>query len=89
MPKSKPTWLERATTTAKYHVAKCSENPKWTLADTSHAMGRSFGSISQDLLIASWLKTHPDIAKIKNYNDVIEFIRLKKRKQSLDVSHLE
>lgn len=53
---------------------------RWTLTDTAENLGRSLGSISEDILIASWLKTHADkIKSFKNQRDALAFIREKKK----------
>ncbi len=83
-------WLTRAIATAKFHTEKCKSNPAWLLNDTSESLNRSLGSVCQDLLIVSWLKTHEDqIRKFKTMRDALEFIRVKKQQVRLDVSHVD
>jgi len=83
-------WLERAINTAKMHTDECENNPKWLISDTAACVQRSAGAICQDLLIVSWLKTHEDqIRRFSTMKDCLEFIRIMKRKQKLDVSHVD
>lgn len=88
--KPKETWLERAISTAKFHFFKVKSHPKWVLKDTAWALNRSLGSVSQDLLVVSWLKTHYDeIYSCKNLQDALIFIRRKKKELNTDISHLD
>ena len=83
--KPKLTWIERAVETARFHASKIRDNPSWILDDTAKELRRSRGSISDDILIASWLKTHEH--KLKEYKyakDALAFIRLKRRQMLLD-----
>jgi hypothetical protein len=77
-PLVKKTWLQRAVDTYNFHCCKLKEKPRWTQKDTADALGRSSGSISEDMLIASWLRTHEDkIKSFKYAKDCLAFIREK------------
>ncbi len=77
-------WFDRAIQVAKFHIAQCKDDSTWTVRKTSIALNRSVGSISQDLLIASWSKTHEK--KLKNFNsmnDALQYIRAHEREMRL------
>ena len=72
-------WLSRVKETHRYHVRKLKEDHKHRLVDTAKGLKRSIGSISEDLLVANWLKTHrDDIEKCEFFNEALDFIRKKK-----------
>ena len=74
----KQTWLERVKATEEYHQSQLRLNDKWRMEHTATALQRSLGSISQDLKIAGWLKTHEEkISKFKTFTEAIEFVRQK------------
>lgn len=73
-------WLTRAIKTHNFHCLKIRDKSSWTLTDTANALGRSLGSISEDVTIASWFKTHESKLKSFKYaKDALAFIRDKKR----------
>lgn len=83
LPPVKLNWLERAVQVHNYHVAQLKDEPGWTLEKTAHALNRSTGSVSQDLLIASWFKTHEkQLRRFKSMRDALEFIKGKRREMS-------
>lgn len=85
-PPAKISWLERAKETHNYHVKKKQEDSKWTSVDTARSLKRSLGSISEDLKIASWMKTHlEDLIKFDYAKDAIAFIRNKEEKMMMDI----
>jgi hypothetical protein len=59
-------------------------NRKWRVEDTAKTLNRSFGSVSQDLSVASWLRTHENkIAKCKTFTEAMEFVREATRQRKL------
>lgn len=81
-PAVKVEWLERAKATYRFHAEKKRENKKWGIRDTAKSLRRSLGSITEDLLIANWYKSHP--TKIENFEfaiDALKWIRKKKDSQ--------
>src|SRR5260370_35020697 len=81
----KPHWLEKAKETFKYHRSQLLSHNKWTIAMTSKALRRSFGSVAEDLLIAKWCKTHErELEKIEFACDVLAWIRKKKKEMDTD-----
>jgi hypothetical protein len=62
----------------------------WRVANTAKALKRSIGGVSEDLLIASWMKTHGDKIKSCQYAyEALMFIRDKKKTLALDLTHLD
>jgi len=83
-PLKKLDWLERAVEVNKFHVTQCKDEPKWTIQKTADALNRSIGSISQDLLLASWCKTHEkQLRRCGNMKDALAFVRDKEREMKL------
>lgn len=79
-----PRWIERAKETRRFHRSKLLDNPDWNTVKTAKALRRSMGSISEDLLIARWLKTHEtQLEKFKHAYQALEFIREKQKEQEL------
>ena len=73
-------WLARALETQQFHAAQLQKHSRWTLADTAALLNRALGTVSEDLLIVSWLKSHE--TKIRNFKrrgDAVAFIRERKR----------
>lgn len=84
----KYTWIERARETYNFHVRKKHENDHWTLRDTAKALKRGLGPISEDLLIAHWLKTHKEkLEKFDYAKEALEWIR--KEEKKLDEQEIE
>lgn len=85
-PLVKKKWLDRAIETYNYHCRKMREKPGWNQKDTAEALGRSSGSISEDMLIASWLRTHEDqLRRFKYAKDAIAFIRDKEKERMEEI----
>lgn len=75
-PPVKQHWINRCVEIHNFHVAQVKAEIGWTVEKTAKALQRSVGSVSQDLLIASWLKTHEKkIKRFKCMKDALEFIR--------------
>lgn len=82
---SKISWVDRARATRKFHIERLKENPKQRVKDTAHLLHRSFGSVAEDILIASWLKTHETrIMSFKTQAEALKFIRDKTRQLEMD-----
>lgn len=77
------TWQERVLATEKYHKQKLRDNNKHTIRDTAKLLRRSFGSISEDLLLASWIKTHPKTAEFKTMIQALVYVREKKNEMRM------
>jgi hypothetical protein len=76
----KVNWLERAIQVYNFHISQIREEPKWTVARTADALNRSIGSVSQDLLLASWSRTHEkQLKRFASMKDALVFVREKER----------
>lgn len=84
VPPVKPTWIDRACEIKFFHVQCCKDDPKWTVAKTAQALNRSIGSVSQDLLIASFLKTHEkQLRRCNSLRDALAYVRSIQREMEL------
>jgi hypothetical protein len=83
-PLAKLNWLDRAIEVNKFHIAQCKEEPKWTIQKTADALNRSFGSVSQDLLLASWSKTHEkQLRRCDSMRDALAYVHIREREMKL------
>lgn len=81
----KQTWLDRAVEIHKFHIQQCRDNPNWTLEKTAKSLSRSIGSVSMDLKIASWTKTHEkQLKRCNSLRDALSWIKSKEREQMFD-----
>jgi hypothetical protein len=79
-PPVKPHWINKCIDIHNFHVSQVKAETNWTIEKTAKALCRSVGSVSQSLLIASWLKTHEkQLRRLANEKDALEFIRNKRR----------
>jgi hypothetical protein len=79
-PPVKQHWITNCIDIHNFHVSQMKAEPNWTVEKTSKALCRSTGSVSQCLLLASWLKTHEkQLRRFRNAKDALEFVRAKKR----------
>lgn len=80
-----PKWLEKAKETYKFYRSKRLSDDKWTLAKTAKVLRRSIGSISEDLQIVRWCKTHEkQLERFEFAYEALEFIRKKQEEQDLE-----
>lgn len=78
-PLAKLGWLERAVQVYNYHASLCESQPQWTIEKTARDLNRSVGSVSQDITVASWARTHEkQLRRYGSLRDALEFIRSKK-----------
>lgn len=80
-----PDWLERVRTVGKYYQSQCRDNPDYTLRDLAKDLGRSAGRLSEDLMLVSFMKTHPRVETYKNIRDAIDYCKKIKKQQKLGV----
>lgn len=82
-PPVKQNWIEVAISIYNFHASQVRDESNWTIEKTALALNRSVGSVSQCLLLASWLKTHErQLRKFRNAKDALAFVRSKKREFS-------
>jgi hypothetical protein len=83
-PLVKVNWLDRAAQVHNYHVSQCKDESNWTIERTARELNRSVGSVAQDLLIASWIKTHEkQLKRFRSMKDALEWVRDKKREMKM------
>ena len=79
-----PEWIDVAVSIRQFHINKLKINEKWRIQDTAKALNRSYGSVNQYLMIASWLKTHEvQIRRVDTMKEAVELI--KKLKRNLEI----
>ena len=84
IPPVKLDWLDKAIQVHKFHVSQMKDEPSWTIAKTADALNRSIGSVSQDLLLASWSRTHEkQLKRFSSMREALEFVRTKEREMKL------
>ncbi len=82
---AKSHWFDRAIEIRQFHITKLKDNASWTVEKTAIELNRSIGSVSQDLLIATWAKTHEkQLRRCTSMRDALSFIKDKKKAQMLD-----
>lgn len=79
----KLTWQQKAIEVAKYHSSRCRDDDKHTLEETAKELNISTGHASHNLLLASWMKTHPRVEKFKNPSQALDYIRAKRKEQKM------
>ena len=73
-----PKWLERAKETYKFHRSKLISHDKWSLAKTAKSLRRSLGSVSEDIMLAKWCRTHEkQLEQFEHTYQALQFIREK------------
>lgn len=80
--KTQPKFITKAKETYAYHRSKLVSEDKWTAVQTAKALRRSIGSVSEDLLIARWCRTHENqLEKLLFTYEALDFIREKQKEQ--------
>lgn len=83
-PPVKRNWIDKCVDIYNFHITQLKEERNWTVEKTAAALNRSIGSVSQDLTIATWLRTHEkQIRKFTCAKDALEFIKNKKREMKV------
>lgn len=79
-------WIARVREIQSFHIEQLKENPDWTIQDTAFALQRSIGSVSQDLTLASFLKTHENqLSRFRHMKDALLYVRRLKNEMRLTV----
>ncbi len=79
----KLTWQEKCRQIADYHRRSLADNPKHRVEDTAKDLGRSSGRISEELMLANWMKKDPKVEKFKQVQDAIEYVKEQKKLEKL------
>lgn len=81
----KQDWLDRAVEINKFHTQCLKDDENWTLEKTATSLNRSMGSISENLMLASWAKTHEkQLRRCSSMRDAISFVKMRKRELRLE-----
>jgi len=84
-PSIKPSWLEKAEDTLRFHRQQLQSHERWKESDTASALNRASGSVSEDLKIARWLKTHREVIEgFKFAKEALKWIKEEERKRELE-----
>jgi hypothetical protein len=79
-------WLDRAVAVYNYHVNLIKTEKKWTIEKTAQTLNRSVGSVSQDITVATWTRTHEkQLRRFHSMRDALEYIREKKAEQHREI----
>jgi hypothetical protein len=83
-PPVKEDWLDRAIAVYNFHIQQLKDESKWTIEKTAKALNRSIGSVSQDLLIASWVRTHEkQLRRLNSMREALVFVRSRKHEMRI------
>lgn len=79
-----PKFIEKAKETYRFHRLCIVSDEGWTKKLTAKKLRRSEGSIIEDIMIASWCRTHEkEIEKFKYAHQALKYIRGLKKKQAI------
>jgi hypothetical protein len=85
-PPVKQHWLDRAVQVHNFHVSQCKSESDWTIAKTAEALNRSIGSVSQDILIAKWTKTHEkQLRRLKSMRMALDYVKSKEKERFKEI----
>ncbi len=74
-PPVKDHWLDRAIQVYNFHCNQLKDEKNWTIKKTADALNRSIGSVSQDILLANWSKTHDkQLRRFGSMKDALKFV---------------
>lgn len=76
-------WVERAKKVERIHKSYLADDSTWTLAKTAKLLERSIGKVSEDLMLAEWIKKNPRVERIRVIQDALDFVRQLKREEKL------
>jgi hypothetical protein len=83
-PPIKLHWIERCIEVHHFHIQQLKDENNWTIEKTAKSLNRSIGSVSQDLLLASWFRSHEkQLRRFTCMKDALEFVREKKKEIQL------
>jgi len=79
-------WLDRAVAVYNFHVSQLKTESKWTISKTASALNRSIGSVSQDISLASWSKTHDkQLRRFKSMAMALDYIKNKEKERLKEI----
>jgi len=85
-PPVKSDWMTQCVEIHRFHISQLLIEPNWTLDKTAKSLNRSIGSVSQAILISSWMKTHEkQLKRCRSMTDALKFIRERQKEMRLDI----
>jgi len=81
----KPTWQERVKEVLAYHIQCMHKDRYWTIKKTAKELNRSVGSVSQDINLAYFIRSHPQVENLRTYVQALEWMKAKRH--SIKVQH--
>ena len=73
----KYTWKQNAQMIEMYHLNQYQIDPNWSVRKTAEMLGRSLGSVSEDLKLSLAMRIYPEVSEFKSRQDAIDHLRLK------------
>ena len=83
MKEHRSKWIDRVLQVEVIHKNQLADNDKWTLRDTARLLSRSLGKVSEDLMLAEWLKKDERLYRIRVIQDALDYVRMKKHEEKL------
>ena len=84
MNEPKP-WVTRVKHIELIHKNHLRENSKWTIDNTAKELHIAKGGVSESLLLAKYMKTHPKVELFTTVQDALEYCRKLKRLERMGV----
>jgi len=79
-------WLDRAVQVYNFHIKQIKTESNWTMLKTATALNRSLGSISNDIAIANWSKTHEkQLRRLKSARMALDYIHGKEKERLSEI----
>lgn len=79
-PLKKLKWQDKVKAANEYHKGMLRADSTWTIYKTSKELGYSESTMAEYLLVAQWIRTHPNIEKYDTFDEALKFVR-KRRKE--------
>ena len=77
--------MEKSEETLRFHRQQLQSHDHWTEKNTAESLNRASGSVSEDLKIARWLKTHREVIEgFKFAKEALKWIKEEERKRELE-----
>jgi len=79
-------WLDRAIQVYNFHIKQIKDEHNWTMQKTATILNRSIGSISNDITIANWSKTHEkQLRRFKSARMALDYIHGKEKERMSEI----
>ena len=71
------TWKQNAQMIEMYHLNQYTIDQNWSIRKTSEYLGRSLGSVSEDLRLSLAIRFYPEVSEFRCRQEAIDFLKLK------------